>query len=94
MLSSGEANSKKVSRSFRTEMQADLVISSVWLPDRLCRETRRHESHRERRQLQIKAERVVDAIADARHSPVMLSKLVAVEAQIAEVDGRMEAESR
>ena len=34
MLSSGEANSKKVSRSFRTEMQADLVISSVWLPDR------------------------------------------------------------
>ena len=46
---------------------------------------------RERQQLKIKADRVADAIADAGHSPVLLSKLAAIEAQIADVDRRMDA---
>ena len=46
---------------------------------------------RERQQLQTKAERLADAIAEAGHSPVMLAKLASIEAQIADVDRRMDA---
>ena len=42
------------------------------------------ESRRERQQLQAKAGRLADAIAETGHSPAILSKLAAVEAQIAE----------
>jgi hypothetical protein len=42
------------------------------------------EIRRERRQLQTKAQRLTDAIADAGHSPALLSKLGEVEARIAE----------
>ena len=46
---------------------------------------------RERQQLQTKANHLADAIAEAGHSPVMLAKLASLEAQIAEVDRRMDA---
>ena len=45
---------------------------------------------RERRQLQTKAQRITDAIADAGHSPALLSRLGEVEAKIAEVDRHIE----
>jgi hypothetical protein len=45
----------------------------------------------QRRELQTKAERMADAIADAGHSPTMLAKLAAVEEQIAAVDRLLEA---
>jgi site-specific DNA recombinase len=47
---------------------------------------------RKRRQLQAKTERLADAIADAGHSQALLSKLSAVEAQIADVDRCIEAQ--
>ena len=49
------------------------------------------EVRRERRQLQTRAQRLADAIADAGHSPALLSKLGEVEAKIAEVDRQIEA---
>jgi hypothetical protein len=49
------------------------------------------EFRRERRDLQVKAERLADAIAEAGHSPVLLSKLATVESQISAVDRRLEA---
>src|SRR5262249_54405586 len=45
---------------------------------------------RERQQLQSKANRLTDAIAEAGHSPAMLSKLATIEAEIADIDRRME----
>jgi site-specific DNA recombinase len=49
------------------------------------------EVRRERWQLQTKAQRLTDAIADAGHSPALLSKLGEVEAKIAKLDRHMEA---
>ena len=46
---------------------------------------------RERQQLQTKAQRLTDAIADAGHSPAILMKLGDVEAKIAALDRRIEA---
>jgi len=46
---------------------------------------------RERRQLQTQAQRLTDAIADAGHSPALLSKLGEVEAKIAEAGRFIEA---
>ena len=39
-----------------------------------------------REQLQTKAQRLADAVAEAGHSPALLAKLRTIEAQIAEVD--------
>jgi site-specific DNA recombinase len=47
--------------------------------------------HRKRRQLQTQAERLTDAIADAGHSPALLSKLGEVEAHIAELDRHIDS---
>jgi hypothetical protein len=47
---------------------------------------------RERGQLQEKAERISDAIAEAGHSPTLLSKLAKLEGRIAQLDGRMESD--
>jgi site-specific DNA recombinase len=47
--------------------------------------------HRERRDLETQAQRLADAVADAGHSPALLSKLGKVEARIAEMDRLIEA---
>ncbi|HJZ97574.1 MAG TPA: recombinase zinc beta ribbon domain-containing protein [Candidatus Solibacter sp.] len=44
----------------------------------------------ERRQLQEKAKRISEAIAEAGHSPTLLSSLATLEGKIAAVDSRME----
>jgi hypothetical protein len=46
---------------------------------------------RQRKELQAKADRLADAIAEAGHSPVMLSKLASLEARIADLDRQMDA---
>ena len=46
---------------------------------------------RERRQIQEKAKRISEAIADAGHSPTLLSTLATLEGNIAELDSRIEA---
>jgi site-specific DNA recombinase len=46
---------------------------------------------RERQQLQAKVDRLAEAIAEAGHSPAILGKLASFEAQIAELDRRMDA---
>jgi hypothetical protein len=51
------------------------------------------ELHRQRQHLQVKAERVTEAIAETGHSPALLSKLADIEAQVAQVDRRIEAHS-
>ncbi|HYM05614.1 MAG TPA: recombinase family protein, partial [Terriglobales bacterium] len=51
------------------------------------------ELHRQRRQLQMKAEHITEAIAETGHSPALLSKLAEIEAQIGQVDRRIEAHS-
>ena len=45
---------------------------------------------RDRQQLQAKADRLADAIAETGHSPVILAKLASIEAQIADMDRRMD----
>ena len=46
---------------------------------------------RVRQQLQVKAQRLADAVADAGHSPALLTKLGTIEAQIADVDLQIES---
>jgi hypothetical protein len=46
---------------------------------------------RERRLLQEKAKRISEAIAEAGHSPTLLSSLAGLERKIAEIDSRIEA---
>ena len=48
------------------------------------------ELRRERQALKTKADRVADAIAEFGHSPILLTKLSEVDAQINEVDRRMD----
>jgi site-specific DNA recombinase len=48
-------------------------------------------ARRERRQLQTKAQHLTDAIADAGHSPALLSKLGEVEAHIAKLDRHIDS---
>ena len=45
---------------------------------------------RDRQQLQAKADRLADAIAETGHSLVILAKLASIEAQIADMDRRMD----
>jgi len=47
--------------------------------------------HRKRRELQTQAERLTDAIAEAGHSPALLSKLGGLEGNIAELDRRIDS---
>ena len=47
--------------------------------------------HRERRELQAKAKRVSEAIAEAGHSPTLLAHLASIESKLALVEQRIEA---
>lgn len=61
------------------------------LAERQGQTTGEEDLRHERRQLQLRAERVAEAIAMAGHSPFLLSKLAEVEAQIAAVDRKLES---
>jgi site-specific DNA recombinase len=60
------------------------------LPEIQRQTTGLEDLRRERRLLQARAQRLADAVAEAGHSPILLAKLAQLEAQVTEVDRRME----